>query len=131
MSNTETLTLALIGAGRTGTPLLRDLMDYSYVQVLGVADQDENSPGMQLARNQSIPRYRDPMELVQQVGEVDILIEVSGDKGLKGRIKQYYEQTGNRKTLIVHDLLARLMISLSDRSPHLVPSLHPEDQGIG
>ena len=131
MSNTETLTVALIGAGRTGTPLLRDLLDYSYVQVLGVADQQESSPGMQLARDYSIPCYQDPMELVQEIGEVDILVEVSGDKGLKGRIKQHYVNTGNSRTIIVHDLLARLMISLSDRSPFLVPSFHPEDKGIG
>ena len=131
MGNHGVLSIALIGAGRTGTPLLKDLMKYSYIQVLGVADHDEASPGMQIAQKNSIPCYTDPMALVLDIGQVDILIEVSGDKGLKGNIKEHYEKTGNRKTLIVHDLLARLMISLSDRSPHLVPSFHPEDKGIG
>ena len=131
MSHQETLSIALIGAGRTGTPLLRDLMQYGYVQVLGVADQDAESPGMRLAQKHGIPCYNDPLELVGAVGEVDILVEVSGDRDVKGKIKHHYEQTGNRSTLIVHDLLARLMISLSDRSPQLVPSFHPEDRGIG
>lgn len=127
----ETLSIALIGAGRTGTPLLKDLLHYSYIQVLGVADQDSESPGMRLARDKAIPCYTDPLELVEAVGEVDILIEVSGDRDLKNHIKARYEQAGNRKTLIVHDLLARLMISLSDRSPRLVPGFHPDDEGIG
>lgn len=127
----ETLTIALIGAGRTGTPLLEDLLQYSYIQVLGIADQDAGSPGMQLAKDKKIPCYQDPMKLVSDVGEVDILVEVSGDRTLKGKIKEHYEQTNNRTTMIVHDLLARLMISLSDRSDYLVPSYHPDDKGIG
>lgn len=131
MSSNETLSIALIGAGRTGTPLLKDLMQYDYIQIVGVADHDQESPGMRLAAEHQLPCYNDPMDLVGDVGEVDLLVEVSGDTTLKGRIKQHYEATGNRKTLIVHDLIARLMISLSDRSTQLVPSFHPNDQGIG
>jgi len=127
----QTLSIALIGAGRTGTPLLKDLMQYSYIKVLGVADIDAESPGMRLAKDKGIPCFTQPMDLVREVGEVDILIEVSGDLELKTRIKTYFEETGNRKTLIMHDLIARLLISLCDRSPHLVPSFHPEDEGIG
>lgn len=125
------LSIALIGAGRTGTPLLKDLMQYDYIQVLGVADIDPESPGMRLARDQGVACFTEPMELVKAVGEVDILVEVSGDQDLKAKIKAHYEQTANRKTLIMHDLIARLIISLCDRSPTLVPSFHPEDQGIG
>lgn len=127
----ESLSIALIGAGRTGTPLLKDLLQYPYIHVVGVADQDAASPGMRLAKGKGIPCYLEPMDLVKEAGEVDLLVEVSGDPTLKGQIKAYYERTGNRKTLLVHDLLARLMISLSDRSPRLVPSFHPDDEGIG
>ncbi|WP_114417124.1 hypothetical protein [Marinospirillum perlucidum] len=130
MSN-ESLSIALIGAGRTGTPLLKDLMQYSYIRILGVADIDAESPGMRLAKDQGIACYTQPMQLVKAVGEVDILVEVSGDRQLKSEIKAYYEETNNRKTLIMHDLIARLLISLCDRSPHLVPSFHPDDEGIG
>lgn len=127
----QQLSIAVIGAGRTGTPLLKDLLQYDYIQLLGVADIDPDSPGMQLAESQGIACYTDPMRLVEDAGSVDILVEVSGDQQLKGRIKSHYEQTGNRKTLIMHDLIARLVISLCDKSPTLVPSFHPQDQGIG
>ncbi|MDR9469098.1 hypothetical protein [Marinospirillum sp.] len=127
----QTLSIALIGAGRTGTPLLKDLMQYSYIEIVGVADIDSDSPGMRLAKDKSIPCFTQPMDLVREAGEVDILVEVSGDRSLKNTIKAYYEETGNRKTLIMHDLIARLLISLCDRSPHLIPSFHPEDEGIG
>ncbi len=127
----EILSIALIGAGRTGTPLLQDLLKYDYIKILGVADIDTKSPGMQLAEEHKIACFTDPMELVKTVGQVDILVEVSGDLKLKEQIKNLYEQTGNRKTLIMHDLIARLLISLCSRSPQLTTSFHPEDQGIG
>ena len=125
------ISIAVIGAGRTGTPLLRDLLQYDYIRVLGVADLDLQSPGMALARERQIPCFGDPLAMVEAVGEVDILVEVSGDLGLKARIKQYYESHGNRHTIIMHDRIARLVISLCDRSPTLAPSFHPNDAGIG
>lgn len=127
----DQVSIALIGAGRTGTPLLKDLLAYPYIQVLGVADVDMNSPGMQLAREHHLACYQEPMQMVREVGEVDILVEVSGDTKLKHQIKQYYEQTDNHHTIIMHDLIARLIISLCDRAPALVPTHHPEDEGIG
>lgn len=127
----QILSIALIGAGRTGTPLLQDLLKYDYINILGVADVDSQSPGMQLAAEQNIPCFTDPMALVKAAEQVDILVEVSGDLQLKERIKSYYEETNNRKTLIMHDLIARLLISLCSGSSELTASFHPEDQGIG
>ncbi|HKM16479.1 MAG TPA: hypothetical protein VJY63_11255 [Marinospirillum sp.] len=127
----QILSIALIGAGRTGTPLLQDLLKYDYINILGVADVDAQSPGMQLAAEQKIPCFTDPMALVKAAEQVDILVEVSGDLQLKERIKSHYEETNNRKTLIMHDLIARLLISLCSGSSELTASFHPEDQGIG
>lgn len=127
----KTLSIALIGAGRTGTPLLQDLLKYDYINILGVADVDSKSPGMLLAAEHTIPCFTDPMELVKAVNTVDILVEVSGDLKLKEQIKSHYEATNNRKTLIMHDLIARLLISLCSHSPELTASFHPDDQGIG
>ena len=79
----QNISIAVIGAGRTGSPLLRELLQYDYIQVLGVADLDPNSTGMTLAREQQIPCFSDPIAMVEAVGEVDILVEVSGDRDLK------------------------------------------------
>jgi predicted homoserine dehydrogenase-like protein len=127
----QNISIAVIGAGRTGSPLLSELLQYDYIQVLGVADLDPESTGMTLARERQIPCFLDPLEMVEAVGEVDILVEVSGDRELKAKIKQRYETTGNRHTIILHDLVARLVISVCTRSPILVPARHPDDHGIG
>lgn len=127
----QNISIAVIGAGRTGTPLLHDLLQYDYIRVLGVADLDPESPGMLLAHERLIPCFTDPMAMVEAVGAVDILVEVSGDRSLKAKIKQHFETQGNRHTIIMHDLIARLVISLCGRSPTLAPAFHPGDEGIG
>ncbi len=127
----DKVAVALIGAGRTGTPLLRELLKYPYIEIVGVADLNSEAEGVKLAREKGIYTTSDPMELVKKGEEIDILIEVSGDSGLKRRIKDYFELTGNKKTIIMHDLVARLLISVCTGQESLVPSFHPDDVGIG
>lgn len=127
----EKVKIALIGAGRTGTPLLRELFKYPFVEVVGVADLNPQAEGVKLAREKGVYTTADPMELVKKGDEIDILIEVSGDKTLKRRIKDYFESIGNKKTIIMHDLIARLFITVCTGQQSLVPSFHPDDVGIG
>ena len=127
----DSVTVALIGAGRTGTPLLKELLNYSYITIAGVADMDHEAEGMAIARERGIPTFTDPMAMMALGREIDILIEVSGDRSLKRLIKDLFEQTGNCHTLIMHELIARLFISVCTRHPELVPSFHPENTGVG
>lgn len=127
----NTVSVALIGAGRTGTPLLVELLNYPYVTFAGVADLNDQAEGMNLARENGIATFTDPMTLVALGDEIDILIEVSGDTSLKKQIKDLFEKSGNRHTLIMHDLIARLFISVCTRQPDLIASFHPEDIGVG
>ncbi|RME41368.1 MAG: hypothetical protein D6794_00695 [Deltaproteobacteria bacterium] len=127
----ERVRVALIGAGRTGTTFLREMLKYDYVEVLGVSDLEESAPGMQLARERGIETTPDPMELLGLGEKIDILVDLSGDLEFKRRIKDYFERIDNTHTIIMHELIARLCISLATRQNHLLPTVHPEDTGIG
>lgn len=127
----EKVKIALIGAGRTGTPLLRELFKYPFVEVVGVADLNPQAEGVKLASEKVVYTTSDPMELVKKGEEIDVLIEVSGDKSLKKQIKSYFEEVDNKKTIIMHDLIARLFITVCTGEQSLVPSFHPDDIGIG
>jgi len=76
-------------------------------------------------------RRRQPSTPAVEKRTIDLLIEVSGDASLKRRLKDAFIQEGNRHTIIMHDLIARMMISLVEGSDALAPSFHPEDVGIG
>lgn len=127
----DSITVALIGAGRTGGPLLAELIKYPYVTIIGVADLNPASEGVALAKSNNIPTTTDPMELVAKDAQIDILVETSGDIALKQAIKDRFEASGNKRTIIMHDLIARLFISVCTQQTALVPSFHPQDVGIG
>jgi len=56
--------IVVIGAGDTGTPLLQQLFNAPFVQVLGVADLNLELPGIALARQHQVPVTDNFMELV-------------------------------------------------------------------
>lgn len=127
----DVVRIAVVGGGRTGTPLIEQFMKTPYTELVGVADVNAESPGAQLAKDNGIFFTTDAMMFASKGDEIDLLFEVSGDPTVKRRLKDAFIQEGNRHTIITHDLVARLMISLVSDSDHLVEALHPDDEGIG
>lgn len=123
--------VAIVGGGRTGTPLLEDFLSRPFVEVAGVADVNSESTGALLAQGSGVFFTTDAMELAAMGEDVDLLIEVSGDPELKSRIKEAYQAQGNRHTIILHDLVARLIISMVSGADELVETFHPHDDGVG
>jgi predicted homoserine dehydrogenase-like protein len=109
----EQIRIALVGAGETGTPLLRTLLDAKFVQVVGVADLDSEMPGMKLARERGVHTTNDFMDFVRLGDGVDILIDVTGAASVRDRLRQEMQATGNHHTIIMHEMIAVLLMSLS------------------
>ena len=101
-----------IGAGETGTPLLQQLLDAPFVEILGVADLDAEAPGMRLARARGVTTTTDFMELARLGEEVDVLIDVTGVAKVREALRQHMQDSGNHHTLIVHEMVVQLMLSL-------------------
>lgn len=123
--------VALIGAGRSGTPLLKQLMKYKFIKIVGVADRKEKAAGIRMAAEKRIFTTTDAMELMKKSKNMDILIDVTGDRSLKKKIKDHLLKSRNTRTIIMHDLIARLFLSMSAQKTALVPSFHPRDVGVG
>ncbi|WP_370681779.1 oxidoreductase [Comamonas sp. GB3 AK4-5] len=116
----QSIQIVVIGAGETGTPLLRQLLDAPFVQLRGVADLDLNQPGIALARERGVHVTTNFMELVDHT--VDIVIDVSGSHLVREVLRSNMVDTDNTHTLIVHEAIALLMLSLS--AGRLVHSKH-------
>lgn len=123
--------IAIVGGGRTGTPLLVDLLDRPYIEVVGLADADPDSPGAKLARENGIFVTEHADVLAAKGSGIDVLIELSGDPTVKPALKEAFMAQGNRHTTIVNDLVARLIMTLAHGADELMESYHPDDQGIG
>lgn len=118
----QKIRIGIIGAGETGTPLLKHLLDASFVEVIGVADLNPELPGIKLARERGIKTTTDFMELARLGNGVDILIDVTGVAKVREQLRDFFQQSGNQHTIIMHELIAVLMMSLARNE--LVTSKH-------
>lgn len=127
----EKVRIAVVGGGRTGKPLIEEFLKREYVDLVGVADTDPESPGARLAKDSGVFFTTDAMLFAAKGDEIDLLIEVSGDPAVKRRLKDAFIQEGNRHTIIMHDLVARLVMTMVSGADELMPSVHPDDVGVG
>jgi predicted homoserine dehydrogenase-like protein len=105
--------IAMVGAGETGTPLLQQLLSAPFVKVMGVADLNSEAPGMRLAREYGVNTFDDFMDLVRKGDELDIIIDVTGVHKVRDDLRHYMQQTDNHHTIIMHEMIAVLLMSLS------------------
>lgn len=128
---TEKVRVAIVGGGRTGTPLLKALLERPFVEVVGLADMDLESEGASLARDAGAFVCQNADVLAAKGDEIDVIIEVSGDPAVKPALKAAFIAQGNKTTVIVPDVVARLIMSLAEQSDTLIETYHPHDVGIG
>jgi predicted homoserine dehydrogenase-like protein len=105
--------IVVVGAGETGTPLLKQLLTSPFVKVLGVADLDLAMPGIAMAREHGVEVSNDFMDFLRLGKEVDIVIDVTGAPKVREILRKSMVETGNDHTLIMHERIALLMMSLS------------------
>lgn len=127
----EKIRIAIVGGGRAGAPLLEALNALPYIEVIGVADRDPDSTGARFALEHDVFYTENASVLGAKADEIDLIIEVSGDPSVKPALKEAFRAQGNTDTIIVHDLVARLLMTLATGSEELVSSIHPHDTGIG
>ena len=60
----DKINIGLIGAGRTGTPLLQEMIKYSYINIIGVADLNASAEGMKVAADNGIFVTTNPVDLI-------------------------------------------------------------------
>ena len=105
--------IAIVGAGETGTPLLEQLLSADFVKVVGIADLNQDAPGMVLARSHGVKTFGDFIELAGYGEDIDIFIDVTGVHKVRDALRHYMQQTDNHHTVIMHELIAVLLLSLS------------------
>jgi predicted homoserine dehydrogenase-like protein len=109
----ETIRIVLIGAGETGTPLLKQLLAAPFVEVVGVADLSDQMPGIKVAREHDVQTTNDFMTLVRLGEAIDIIIDVTGVAKVREQLRRHMQESGNHHTIIMHELIAVLLMSLS------------------
>ena len=114
-----------------GTPLITDFLSRPFIELVAVCDVDQESDGATLARDNGVI-VTDDVDVLAAMGEdIDVIVEVSGDPTVKPKLKNAFIVGGNRSTIIMNDLIARMMLSIIAESDDLMETVHPDDRGIG
>ena len=71
-------TIAILGAGKGGTALLELFTHLPEIEIVGIADKAESSPGILYARQLKIPTTNDPLSLIRRQG-INLIMNVTGD----------------------------------------------------
>ncbi len=79
--------IAIIGAGKGGTELLKIFNNDPLVKVIKIADENPNAPGIKLARKLGIPTTTDFRKLLK-LKNLNTLINVTGSPDVEYNIKQ-------------------------------------------
>jgi len=80
--------VVIIGAGRGGAALIEILHKDPLVQVVGIADVYEKTPGLDLARGYKIPTETDYRLLLKK--DVDLIIDVTGNSSVREALEKNY-----------------------------------------
>jgi predicted homoserine dehydrogenase-like protein len=116
--------IGVIGAGETGTPLLRQLLNAPFVELVAVADLNAETLGMQLARDSGVKVTHNGLDIAEMGSSVDIIIDMTGSPKVREDLRRYMQFSGNSHTVIVHERVALLMLSLC--TGEMVEPIHSE-----
>jgi len=78
----------LIGGGKGGTSIMKELLLLDNVKIMGLADINPEAPGCQLAASQGIVVWQNYKEMLQSLS-YDVVIEATGVPNIHKEINKY------------------------------------------
>ena len=126
----DRLRVVIIGGSETARQLITDFLSRPFLDLVAVVDLHEASPGATAAKRAGVEFMND----IKQLGELDplpdLVIDVCGRPHVKPTLDATFPDDGAERPVIVHDMVARLVLSLAADSlmlaPHCPPEPHPE-----
>ncbi|RYV03444.1 oxidoreductase [Shewanella sp. OPT22] len=105
--------IGIIGAGQAATELLQQLVAAEFVHIVAVADLKTDTLGIKLAQKHGIPTTTEMNDILKLGEALDIVIDVTGVCSVRNELRRYMADTNNKHTVIMHERLSALMVSLA------------------
>ncbi|MEI5908156.1 sigma 54-interacting transcriptional regulator [Bacillus spongiae] len=112
----------LVGGGKGGLAILKTLAESSVFHVCGVVDIDEQSPGIQYAKQHDLPHGENWRDFLSD--SIDIVIEVTG----KQKVFEEIRESRSKNTVLVPGSVANLITKLLGEKEGLIQQLESESK---
>jgi len=118
---TDKLRVAIVGGSDTARQLIADFLSRPFIELIAVADVDESSPGAIVAQKAGIPFTTDLTDFAELDPAPDLVIDVCGKSHVNPILDSVFPDNSPDGPTVVHDDVARLVLSLAADSQTLAP----------
>ena len=120
----QKIKVGIIGGGDTGVSLLKSFMKYKFIEIVGVADVDENAEGIKVANDSEIMTSRDFNDIIALGETVDILVDTVGKKEIRTAVRDEMQKAGNQHTVIMPELIVLLLDAMINERDEIEGGKH-------
>ena len=117
----DKLRVAIVGGSETARQLIADFISRPFIDIIAVADLKEDSPGATAAQRAGIYFTTDLTEFAELEPQPDLVIDVCGKPHVNPVLDETFPDDNPESPAVVHDVVARLVLSLAADSRVLTP----------
>lgn len=116
------LKVAIVGLGRVGSEFLEQMESHKKdgVNIVAVAELSE-TPGKQKAKEKGY-QIRTLEDIITMGNEVDILFDLTGNSGVRKKMREMLAAAANTHTVIAPETFAYLVWTIATNKP--LPDVH-------
>lgn len=116
-----TIKVALLGLGEIGQEFAEHFLEmiqewHKPIQIVAVADPVTDSPIALGFAHSGVAVFADALDVVEMGTSVDVIFDLTGDDSLRQKLREALAESGNHHTVLVPQVMARLVSLFFDDS---------------
>ena len=117
--------VAIVGAGKGGTSILKALAGIPGITVVGICDVNSDAPGMKAARELGVRAFTELDGITNQT-DLDVIFEATGNENVRKAI----EEKKNADTALIDSHAANIVMMLVESREEMINKLHVEAENL-
>ncbi|MBT4711380.1 MAG: hypothetical protein HOB82_07630 [Alphaproteobacteria bacterium] len=124
----ETINVALLGLGRIGSQFAAGLVAHiaegaSPISIVAVAEANPESEVAAKFKAEGVAVYTEALGIVEMGVEVGVIFDLTGMADMRQSLRDSLREVGNRHTVIVPEVMVRLLWSILSKGEDLTGPL--------
>jgi methyl-accepting chemotaxis protein len=117
--------VVIVGGGNGGAAMIRAFNSLQEVKIMGIADLNDQAPGIVLAREMGIATFNDFLDMLKLPG-IEVIIDVTGVQVVRESI----EANMPSNALLAEAKVAKLMWMLAHNKDNMLSELNQQAQSL-